>query len=384
MKVLYLIDTLALGGTEVSLLEIVRHLPTANATVGHLYASSTGELAPRYRAAGAEVIFLDVPGRYALRQAVARIRRVVDETRPDVVHTSLFRAGLAGRVALRRSPVPLLDSLVNDSYSDERFRDLSLTGKLKLRAIHALDRGTARWVTHFVANSRAVRDASCRALGIAPERVTVIHRGRNLEELSAHCQGSRIDTRRRLGVPEDAFLVLCVSRLIPRKGHDVLIRALSHVRERAPAARLLLVGDGPARASLERRIAELRLADCIDLLGSRSDVPGLLAAADAFALPSLYEGCSGALIEAMLTGLPIVATDIPPNREVLGSEDTGILVPTRDSNALAESLLLLEGNRHRATSLGIAARRRARRHFDIRATARQHEELYDRISRDAD
>jgi glycosyltransferase involved in cell wall biosynthesis len=377
MKVLYVIDTLEVGGTERSLCEILSNLSRVNPVVCHIYPGSA--LKPDYQAAGIRVISLDVPGRYSFARGAQRLEEVVRQERPDLIHACLFRAEMIARLVARRTAMPLVATFVNDSYAPMRRVRLSMIGKLKLYGVQALDAITARYVARFAANTEAVKRSNAAALRIPLDRIEVIHRGRDLRAFGDFDVATRREIRTALQADDSVPVLLNVARLLERKGLKELLEALVSVHAAVGEVRLWVAGEGPYRAEVERRIAELGLQREVRLLGTRRDIPKLLAASDLFVFPSHFEGQPGAIIEAMLAGKPIVATDLPEHRETLTHGHTALLVPKRDPSALADAILRLLRDPATAARLGAAAQQAATERFDIHKIAQQHEDLYDRV-----
>ena len=205
----------------------------------------------------------------------------------------------------------------------------------------------------------------------APQRkVELIYNGIDLQafELAAE-QAS-------LGQRDPRPTAVMVARLAPVKDFDTLFQAAAVVRQRQPEFRLRLLGDGPLRAELEGTAERMGLKDCIELLGNRRDVPQQLAAADVFILSSHSEGLSIAVLEAMATGLPVVATAVGGNPEVVADGETGFLVPERSPQIMAEKIVWLLEHADQAREMGRAGRRRVAERFDIRGTVREYQRLY--------
>jgi glycosyltransferase involved in cell wall biosynthesis len=171
----------------------------------------------------------------------------------------------------------------------------------------------------------------------------------------------------------DGPVVICVGRLSEQKGQDLLLDAWSIVLASRPDARLFLVGDGPDRAALEQRNLP-----GVHMIGQRDDVPTWLAATDLVAMPSRWEGCSLAMLEALARGRSIVASDVSGAREAI-SDDAGAVVPIGDVQALASAIGERLADPERTTREGLAGRRRAEDKHDLRKTAQQIAELYDEI-----
>jgi glycosyltransferase involved in cell wall biosynthesis len=175
------------------------------------------------------------------------------------------------------------------------------------------------------------------------------------------------------------FVVLTPARLHPQKGHAYLLRAAVQV----PGATFVLAGDGPLRAELEAEARDLGIAGRCVFLGQRADVPALLAAADLFVLPSLFEGLPVSVLEAMAAELPVVATAIGGTDEAITSEESGLLVPPRDPGALASAIRRLQADPPLARRLAAAARERVEREFSSEATARNVMRVYDEVLAEA-
>jgi glycosyltransferase involved in cell wall biosynthesis len=171
-----------------------------------------------------------------------------------------------------------------------------------------------------------------------------------------------------------------VGRLVEQKGQRSLLQAAAVVAEARPEVRFALAGDGPLREQLEEDIRRLELADNVVLLGAIDDVPSLLASADVFALPSLYEGLCYAVIEAQAAGVPVVATPVGGVPENVVPGETGLLVPPGDSGALAQALVWMLEHPAEAGALADEARRRAFARYSKRRMVEQTAALYRRPS----
>ncbi len=187
----------------------------------------------------------------------------------------------------------------------------------------------------------------------------------------------RATVRRQLEV-EQAFVWIAVGRLEPQKDYPNLIRAMRRVVSDAHSStRLLIAGQGPLHEIIERQIADLELAKNVRLLGVRTDIPQLLNAADGFVLASAWEGLSIALLEAAATALPIVATDVGGNSEIVIDGETGFLVPPRNPDALAEAMLrLMNLPPEQRLAMGQAGRSHTMANFDMERIVDRWEQLY--------
>jgi glycosyltransferase involved in cell wall biosynthesis len=382
VRLLFVIPGLSGGGTERSLRELVPGVVTSGIEVSIAYfvqraTDDVGEL----ERAGARVHHVGSP---RLDARVRGIRRAIARERPDIVHTALYDADIPGRLAAWRAPggAPVvLSSIVNTSYDSARLDDPNVR-PWKLSAVRRVDGWTARNLTdHFHAVSCAVKDSAVRALGIDGDRVTVIERGRDPSRLGAPSSERRARIRAELGLAGDAGVIVTVGRQEFQKGQTYLVRAFEALAESRPSAVLLLIGpEGTQSARIDAAIDASRFRHRIKTLGHRDDVADVLAAADVFVLPSLYEGFPGAVIEAMALGLPVVASNMPTLREVVDDGGSGVLVPPREPDRLADAIGQVIDDAELAETTG----QRGRERFLSRLTADQSHrrmiELYERLA----
>ena len=278
--------------------------------------------------------------------------------------------------ALTRTPV--VSSLVNVAYGREQMSDPNLK-RSRVRGAQLLDALTARRVVRFHAVSAHVADVMSRRLRIPRERVDVIPRGRDPVKLGTRNPERRSRVRADLGIGDDTPLVLAAARQEHQKGLDVLIQSWPLVRARIPQAQLLLAGrHGNRTDALESAIKDLGLHDSVRFLGPRGDVPDLLCAADAFAVPSRWEGLGGIVVEAMALEAPIVASSIPALNDLLSDGVEGSLVEPEDPIALAAALVQLLTDREGAADLAARARARFIERYTIDRIADEMIAFYER------
>jgi glycosyltransferase involved in cell wall biosynthesis len=381
VKLVYVINSLGSGGSEHSLAEMIPHYVAhgVHPTIVALRSKEVG-VESRLRAMGCDIRVLR---NASLRGRALELRRILGEERAPLVHTTLFEADVVGRLAAAGTGVPVLSSLVNTAYEPVRLADPNV-GRFRLRVVRAVDALTARHLAaHFHAVTRAVKESSVRALGLDPARVTVIERGRDPARFD-RCSQDRVRARERLGLRPDEEVVLNVGRHEFQKGQRHLVEAFAALARARPRLVVLVAGrPGHATAGLNASIRAHGLGDRFRLVGHREDLPEVLAAADLFVLPSLYEGCSGAVIEAMAAGLPVVASDIPGMRELVEPGRSGLLVPPGAPAALARSIRRLLEDRREAAGLAERSRRIFLERFTIQRSAGRMLRLYERLSSDA-
>jgi glycosyltransferase involved in cell wall biosynthesis len=274
--------------------------------------------------------------------------RLLQKLRADVVHTHLVHADVYGGIAakLRGS------SLVSTKHNDDPFR----TG-----AFRHVERTLGRVTDRVIAITESLRRFTVERVGIPAAKVETIHYG--LDEPPSPWGMNAPDT-----VPAPARVLLAVSRLTPQKGLDVAVRALPLVRERHPDAVLVVLGEGPERARLE--------ADGVYLLGRVPDVTAWLRRADLLVHPARWEGFGLALLEAMLSAVPVVATRVSSIPEIVRDGETGILVPPDDHEALAAAIVSVLDN---PRDYGLAGRARARAEFSVERMAQKTLDVYDAV-----
>ncbi|WP_234347898.1 glycosyltransferase [Streptomyces specialis] len=296
---------------------------------------------------------------------IACAARIARRERPDVVHLHSSKAGLAGRLALR-GRLPTV-------FQPHAWSFLAASGPTAQLALR-WERFATRWADRVLCVSEAERLGGCEA-GLSA-RWEVIANGVDLERFPVADGVARRQARAALAtvhtLPQRAPLVVCVGRLCPQKGQDLLLRAWPAVAAAVPGARLALVGDGPDRRAL-------RLAAGPDVLfaGHTDDVQPWYAAADVVVLPSRWEGMALAPLEAMAVGRPVVVTDVGGARESLPPGHVPhALVPPEDPAALAGALTALLADPVRRRALGRQAAQHIRGTHDVRRAAAAYARLY--------
>ena len=376
MKVLFVINGLGTGGAERSLTETLEgSSPAIRPTVVCLDRRTEG-VQEQVLTDGLDVRF--VTGGFPLQ--VKAIRQTIANVHPDLVHTTIFEADLAGRLAAVRSNVPVVTSLVNTSYDPIRRSDPSVTA-WRLASARVVDGWTARHLTtHFHAITGAVRDAAIRDLHLTPDTITVIERGRDPARLGEPGEKRRATAREALGVSLDAFALATLGRQEFQKGQRHLIEAMPKVLTELPETVLLLAGrEGNASRALRSAVRDAGVEAQVRFLGHRDDAPEILAAADVFVFPSLYEGLGGALIEAMALGVPIVASDLPAIREVVDPGRNAVLVQPAAPSDLADGILALAADPVRRAGMGMRGRQVFLERFTLDRSTRRMVSLFERV-----
>jgi glycosyltransferase involved in cell wall biosynthesis len=382
LRVLFVINGLGTGGAERSLAEMLPIFVREGVEpiVATLRRRSDG-VEGWVRSEGYDVRLVD-GARWPAR--LRGVRKLIRSECPDLVHTAIFEADVAGRIAAWGTGVPVLTSLVNTSYTKERLADPRV-GRTKLAAVRLIDAWTSRHLTHhFHAITKAVKDAAVSSLGIPPQRITVVERGRDPARLGSPDAERRRCARQSLGISEDAEVLVNVGRQEYQKGQRLLLEAMASLARSRNHVVLLIAGrEGHASAELKELHDKLGLAGRVRFLGHRPDVPELLAAADAFVFPSLYEGLGGAVLEAMALGLPVIASNLPALREVVDDGRSGLLVPPCSAQAIVDAVTTVLAAPHQGRAMGSRGRAIFEERFTLERSARRMLALYRFIVRDA-
>jgi sugar transferase (PEP-CTERM/EpsH1 system associated) len=368
MHVVHVLHTLAVGGTENGVVNLV------NALAGEMRhtvvaVTTSGPLAARLPASVAVHALGKRPGidPRAVLRLVALFRRI----RPDVVHTrnwGAFDAVPAARLAGVRV---VIHGEHGREAADPEGQDRRRNGLRRL-----LSPLVAQWVT--VSND--LRRWLVHRVGIPADRVLTIHNG---VDTTRFAERDREAAREALGLEPGRPVVGTVGRLDPVKDHVRLVTAFRSVVARRPDALLVICGDGPLRNELRRAVEAAGLQGSVRLLGERDDVPRVLAAFDVFTLPSIAEGISNTILEAMATGLPVVATRVGGNPELVEDGVTGRLVEPRRAEVLAQALLDYLNDPVLTRLHGKAARQRCVTEFSLERMAARYRALYRRLAREA-
>jgi glycosyltransferase involved in cell wall biosynthesis len=359
-RILWLAKGLGRGGAERLLVSLAKRLDRSFFELEVAYVLPWKDaLVPELEQLGVPVHCLGGSGAFDMRW-LPRLRRLVRRRRFDLVHTHTPSVAVGART-LRRPPI-----VHTEHNTWERYRALTRWGN--------------RLTYPRNAAVIAVSDAVARSIRPAPfartwPPVHVIHHG---AELSA-CQPTTPETRARartaLGVREDAVVIGNVGNFTPKKDHRTLLEAMALATSKNHEIQLVLVGSGPHEGAVRDDVRSLELNDRVLFAGSRDDVAALLPAFDVFALSSRYEGLPIALLEAMATGVPCVATSVGGVPEVVDNGNEGLLVPAGDSSAMADALLTLVRAPHQRTAMGARAALTASQ-FDVAEAARSSEAVY--------
>ena len=369
VTVLHVISTLLPGGTELSMLRLIRSMDSRSWRFRVAWLGGDPVLAAEVEAAtGAAPIPIGLRGK-ADPRALVRLVRAIRATGAGLVHTHMDLADYYGAGAARAAGVAIVCTKEN---ADE-FRTRRSWKRPPFLLLEHLSYAAADAV---IAVSHGLVDFLERAEGLPRHKTIVIENGVDAG-IAAGAPG-RAAARRMLGAPGDVPLLGTVGRLCEQKGQAWLIRALPAIRTAIPGVRLMIAGDGPLRAALGDEAALAGVGAAVTLLGHRPDVTTLLAAIDLFVLPSLWEGLPLALLEAMAMARPIVAARAVGIEETMSDGVEGLLVPPRDAAALAAAVIRVLKDPVLGRRLGEAGRRRVIERHALAAVALRVDAVYRR------
>jgi len=371
LRVLHVIDRLGVGGTEVGILKVIQGL--SGECFEHRICTIRGFDENFARSQGFEGQ-IHVAGRLnpGFQFLLGRLARIMRNFRPDIVHSRNWGA-IEAMPAARLSGVPVA------IHSEHGYEVDMLEGLPKRRRIFRCFAYAAADVVFTV--SEQLRSYHSRQAWLPMERIRVLPNGVNTSRF-AQRPGERQETRQRLGLDDGSLVIGAVGRMVPIKDHAILLQAAEILISRGMPVRVLLVGSGPELAKLKESVAASpRLSGRVVFAGADSDVPALLNAMDVFVLPSLSEGMSNTLLEAMASSLPVVATRVGGNPELVEEERSGWLFEPGDVMALAAILERIGRDSNLREGLGQAARRRAVQHFSLEGMVGSYRNLYVELAR---
>jgi glycosyltransferase involved in cell wall biosynthesis len=306
--------------------------------------------------------------------ALWHLYRLMRRFRPTIVHTHAAKAGALGRIAAILARVPI----VVHTYHGHVFH--SYFGPFRTRAYLAVERLLARATDQVIAVGPLLRRDLAGYGFDRGNRLTTVLLGLDLQQFLAP-DSDGVGLRRELGLGDGVLLVGIVARLVPVKDHVTFLAAAARVLGSGVRAHFLIVGDGDLRSDLELAAQRLGIAPHVSFLGWRHDLPSVYRALDIVALSSLNEGLPVAVIEAMASARPVVATDVGSVSDLVVAGKTGYVVPPRSPDELADAICALAAAPDRRAAMGLAARARAYPKYDISRLTADIDALYQRLLR---
>jgi glycosyltransferase involved in cell wall biosynthesis len=394
VKVLQVISNLENGGAQEVVRTLVENLAAKNC-LPVVCAFKDGPVRHDIEQLGIDVEVIDLPR----RGVVALPLFVIDMARICLALAELIRkydidivqTHLSGSINFLTLILPYITNLravlwtfhsVNFLPSESKVSRFHWLVKPKRYVHRLMYRVSSQRVCGFIAVSNQVRESMIKKIGPVQDKITVICNGVDVARYQHPVDRDRV--RQQLGFNSEARLLITVGTLKREKGHRYLLEAATEIVRRHPDVYFLFVGDGKLRSELQTQTDAYGLSGKARFLGTRQDVDQLLAASDIFVLPSLWEGMSMALLEAMAAAKPIVATAVSGTRQVVIHDETGLLVPPGDTSALTQAVVTLLSEPARARAMGEAARRRVKTHFSMEKQAAEYLALYGHVMEDRD
>ena len=369
IKILYIITSSGIGGAERILYYTATGLDYNKYDISVCSLKKMGEIAEDLEKQGIEVYCLHMGDRESfwgwLSSIIALIRLFpyLIRIRPTIVHSFLFRANILARIAGYLTGVPIVISSVRVMGGEKKY-------------FHYVERITSFMVDHYVTVSESVKRYIIDKSKISAEKISVIYNGVNIKSQdNSYEQNPKMPFK----TGDKDRILMTVGRLHKQKGHCYLIQAVSKVRKEFPNVKLLVAGEGEEENNLKKLVKSLDLMNEVIFAGLSSDIERILPMAELFILPSLWEGLPNALLEAMAAGKPVVATKVGGIPEIVVHGETGILIPPRDTDALAIAIIDLLQNRLKEKDMGEAGRIRAAKRFSIYKMIEKTENLYQEL-----
>lgn len=361
MKVFFTLDSLANSGTEKSTLDIVSHFSNdMEVKVISFYPGDA--LVPAYKKAGIPLHYFDLKGKRSFVEGTKMLVKLIRAEKPDVIVSSIMRANIMSRFAGLITRTPVVGTFVNNSYGEARAQELKNKGQYnKFRVFYWLDKYTSWIPAYWISNATSIAMSNAKALGVSKHKITVIHRGRKVDQFPV---------RNELPLPPFRFVFL--GRLLEGKGVGEMIEAFAEVKKKYKDIRLDIFGEGPFRKKAEALITGHQLSGHVYLHGLVPDGWRQLYNAHCFVFPSWSEGFSGALVEAMLADIPIICSDIPMNLEAVTNE-TALIFSVKNVKELVgcmDNMILSYPSMQQMAKLGKAE---AIKRFDVKVIAHQYE-----------
>lgn len=363
IKICYLITGLNTGGAEMMLYRLIEKLDKTKYNVIVVSIIPLGKVADKIKELGINVVSLEMKSKLEL-SVIFRLVHILKEFKPTILHSYLFHANLLGRIAGKIAGVPIIISSIRNTIFGGKIRELALR------------------YTDFLSDATTIicETAANRMLSrkiVPKEKLHVIYNGIDPRMYQNFSEDVRQNIRKEFNIPDNATLLLSVGRLQKQKGYPYLIQSAVELKNRGYNFVWLIAGEGELRFQLEQMVKNYGLEDTIRFLGLREDVPNLMFASDIFVLSSLWEGLPGVVLEAMASGLPVVATDVGGTSELVEDGINGYIVtpgnPVMMANAV-EKLINMDVESRR--KIGNIGREIVQKKFTVEKMVSKHEKLY--------
>jgi len=364
INVLQLVEGFGFGGAEKKLLELTKRLDKKRFRTVICCLGLNEQIKKEFEMLGAKVVILPRGKRFDLNM-ILKVIQLIRRERIDIVMTVLFYADIIGSFAGKLAGVKVIF-----------FWETISAPEWLIKRRFWLYRIAVRFCNRVIAVSRATAKFVEERRKVSSNKIKIIPYG---VDINLFTMGDGLAVRKELGIAAEDPVIGTIARLHPQKGHIYLIQAAERIVLKFPNARFVLVGNGELRQFIENEVKVKHLDKHFFFLGFRSDVAQLLKSFDVFVLPSLYEGMPNAILEAMASGKPVVATAVDGSKEIIINGETGLLVPAKNAERLAEAVLYLLENRKAARELGQKGRNRVETLFSLEKQIEGFEKLYQHL-----
>jgi len=362
IKIMHILHTLGTAGLQKGVVNIANQLNSNGFEISICCLEESGTFEKRLNP-GTKVFVMNKPPGidYTLPLRLAKLFR---REKTMIVHTHSVGTYLYGAIGAKLAWMPrIIHGEHGDLHQPSGSRPIDINIRRYLS--HITD------VIHTV--SADLKNSLVRMTGIKPEKIVTILNGVELDKFKI-AQNPQL--RKILGIGMKDLVIGTVSRLSPVKNFELLIQVIPEINHTGLYPKVLFVGDGPSRPNLESLTKQYGLEKQIIFLGDRSDVPDLLNVMDIFILTSFSEGLSNSIMEAMAAGLPVVATNVGGNPELVIHNETGFLFPSQDASILAQQIIELTNDPEKRHRMGLAGRKRMEEFFTLEKMIRNYENLY--------
>ena len=365
MEILHIITTLDRGGAENHLYMLCKGLKTLGYKISIVYLKGIGELKEVFENFGCKVIKIDGDAFKRPLRTLFKLKKIIAQLKPDILHTHLNKAEFFGNLAGFLSKKPLI---ISTKHNDDKFLQKAI-----IRIGHFLMSIPNDGIICISAHV----EKYIKKIGVWPKvTIKTIHYGIDAKGFESNIDNSLVPHFKTALSKGKLYLLGTVARLEEQKGLQYLIEAVSYVSKKRNDFHLIIVGDGPLVASLKDKVKKLDIENFISFTGKRSDVPAVMKSLDIFILPSLWEGFGLVLLEAMAAGIPVIASNVSAIPEVIKHNENGFLVAPKNPDALAEKILLLLENKDLRRKMGINGQDRAHSYFHIERMIKETHNFY--------
>lgn len=366
LRILFVVNGFAIGGGELKLLELITEMKRRYPKQYRIVVASVGQSGPleeRFRKVADRTEIFFKRHAYDVTQIFGLIR-LIREERIQLIQTTLFYADILGTLA------GILAGVQNVISWEVYTEQYSLKQKWAYRL-------ASKRLSTIVAVSDATRKKIIQKYHLPEAKVRTIHYGIDVKKFSFR---NPSEIRKRLGIPPNTMVLGTIARLTEQKGHRYLIQAIPKLISHFQNVVFLWIGDGPLRSSLIQLAQDLGVLSYIQFLGFRENVGAFLSVMDVFVLPSLYEGFPNAILEAMACGKPVVATGVEGTPEAVIHGETGLLVPPRNPEALADALIQIAQNPSMRKQMGEKGKKRIHEYFLLEHQINAFDQLYKELA----